>query len=72
MRNGAHSKCTGSKRDMVLFHRDTGAHGPEAQAMYDQYMNIKMPNLWEECLQPPPQPISPLPRRSPLEGLYPS
>lgn len=59
MRNGAHSKCTGSKRDMVLFHRDTGARGPEAQAMYDQYMNIKMPNLWEECLQPPPRPISP-------------
>ena len=72
MRNGAHSKCTGSKRDMVLFHRDTGARGPEAQAMYDQYMNIKMPNLWEECLQPPPQPIRPLPRRSPLEKLYPS
>ena len=52
MRNGAHSKCTGSKRDMILFQRDTGARGPDALTMYDQYMTVKMPNLWEECLQP--------------------
>ena len=54
MRNGAQSKFSGIKRDMVLFHRDTGARGPAAQAMNDQHMKVEMPNLWEECIQPPP------------------
>ena len=49
-------------------HRDTGAHGPDAQTMYDQYMKVKMPNLLEECLQPHHSSSAPCPEDALWKG----
>lgn len=57
---------------MVLFHRETGVRGSEAQVKLEEFYRDRMPNLWKAV------PISPLhnstdqwaKKKSPLDGLY--
>lgn len=80
MRAGTHAKCTGQARDMLLFHRETGARGEAAEVMFKEYKERKLHLQWEELPDPNlhtvPKMLSPLPRtpspryRSPLEGCY--
>ena len=62
---------------MLLFHRQTGARGVEAQQQLEEYYRTKLPQLWEAV--PVENRAFPQPRdiphqnfhRSRLEGLYP-
>ena len=57
---------------MVLFHRETGVRGSEAQLKLEEFYRDRMPNLWKAV------PISPqhnstdhwAKKKSPLDGLY--
>lgn len=61
---------------MILFHRETGAKGTEAEAMLQAYRTTKMDSQWEEelanntmprCISPIRDPVR---HRSPLEACY--
>lgn len=58
-----HVKCKARPTDMILFHRETGLRGAEAQKRFDIYQNEQMDNNWEEVLPPfeHPEMLSPLP-----------
>ena len=81
-RRQAHIDCPARPKELILFHRKTGARGAEAQALLQQYKEEKMPQLWEERHKKQPllpNPIRPLPKpsirlKTPLEKvnrLYP-
>ena len=77
-RRQAHIDCPARPKELILFHRETGARGAEAQALLQQYKEEKMPQLWEERLKKQPllpNPISPLPKtpirlKTPLEKVH--
>ena len=76
-RVGKHASCRAGRDEMLLFHRQTGARGLEAQQQLEEYYRTKLPQLWEAVPvenRAFPQP-SDIPHqnfhRSRLEGLYP-
>ena len=76
-RAGKHASCRAGRDEMLLFHRQTGARGVEAQQQLEEYYRTKLPQLWEAV--PVENRAFPQPRdlphqnfhRSRLEGLYP-
>ena len=58
-----HVKCNAKSSDMILFHRETGLKGAEAQRKFDLYQNEQINNHWEEVLPSfnHPEMLSPLP-----------
>ncbi len=75
----SHPSCTTRPKDMVLYHRETGTRGLEAQELLKKWQTNRLPHMWEETfkspLAVPPRAISPLPKtpeksRSPLERCY--
>ena len=76
-RAGKHASCRAGRDEMLLFHRQTGARGLEAQQQLEEYYRTKLPQLWEAV--PVENRAFPQPRdiphqnfhRSRLEGLYP-
>ena len=76
-RAGKHASCRAGRDEMLLFHRQTGARGIEAQQQLEEYYRTKLPQLWEAV--PVENRAFPQPRdiphqnfhRSRLEGLYP-
>ena len=76
-RAGKHASCRAGRDEMLLFHRQTGARGVEAQQQLEEYYRTKLPQLWEAV--PVENRVFPQPRdlphqnfhRSRLEGLYP-
>ena len=76
-RVGKHASCRAGRDEMLLFHRQTGARGVEAQQQLEEYYRTKLPQLWEAVPvenRAFPQPCD-IPHqnfhRSRLEGLYP-
>ena len=68
--------CFAKANQMILFHRDSGVRGAQAQTMLDDYKKNKLLNDWTELPRTPllPIPINPLPSppryKSPLESCY--
>ena len=72
MRTGPHQQllekapCPGKPGDALLFQRQSGIKGKEAEKLYTEYKEKTLPTQWEENLDTSvPKPVSPL-KTSPL------
>ena len=72
MRTGPHQQllekapCPGKPGDALLFQRQSGIKGKEAEKLYTEYKEKTLPTQWEEYLDTSvPKPVSPL-KASPL------